>query len=139
MRIDRSPADVFDWVADHRNVPRVMEGVTRWDPLGKQTEGIGARFRVELGALGVGIPATLRISRWERPHEIGWETEKSPVDNHGHWTFTPRDGGTEVQLNLRYVPPAGGIGNFLAARVEGVVRSRIKRALQRMKTTLEAE
>src|SRR5262249_23657341 len=53
IMIRREPNIVFAWVADHRNVPRVLEGVSRWEPLGGRDRGQGARFKVAMRALGV--------------------------------------------------------------------------------------
>ncbi len=129
---------MFDWVADYRNVPRVMEGVSEWRPLGKRAEGVGARYQVELGKLPIPLRARLAIVEWKRPEAIAWTTESSPVSNGGRWSFRPAAAGTRVQLAVSYQPPAGAVGNFLAARVEGIVRTRIAAALDRMKDELEA-
>lgn len=136
--IARTPTEVFDWVADYHNVHRVMDGVSEWRPVGRQAEGIGAHYLVELGRLPVPLRARLVIVEWKRPEAIGWATEASPVSNGGRWTFRPAPAGTRVGLAVSYQPPAGAVGNFLAARVEGIVRNRITAALDRMKEELEA-
>jgi uncharacterized membrane protein len=128
---------VFDWVADYRNVPRVMAGISDWRPLGRQAEGVGARYQVELGELPIPLRARLVIMEWKRPEAIGWTTEASPVTNRGRWTFRPGKGGTEVELAVTYQPPAGGLGNIVAKGIEGIVRGRIVEALDRMKEELE--
>jgi uncharacterized membrane protein len=128
---------VFDWVADYRNVPRVMEGISEWRPIGEQAEGVGARYQVELGKLPIPLRARLVIVEWKRPQAIAWATESSPVDNRGRWTFEPRKRGTEVELAVNYQPPAGGLGNIVAMGIEGMVRNRIGAALDRMKEQLE--
>ena len=115
-----------------------MDGIREWRPVGKQAEGVGARYRVELGQLPVPLRAVLVIVAWRRPHEIGWTTEASPVSNRGRWDFRPLEGGTEVELSVTYQPPAGVVGNFLASGVEGLVKARIGAALDRMKEKLEA-
>jgi uncharacterized membrane protein len=118
-------------------VARVLEGVSEWRPIGTQAEGVGARYQVILGMLPVPIPARLVLVEWERPRAIAWDTESSLVVNRGRWTFRPAASGTLVELALTYDPPAGGLGNFVAARVESTVRNRIVRALDRMKDELE--
>ena len=125
-------------MADYRHVEQVLEGVGEWQPIGR-AEGVGARYAVRLGMLPVPIPARLVMVEWERPHVIAWDTESSPVVNRGRWTFRPAPKGTRVELALTYEPPAGALGNFLAARVESIVSRRIIHALDRMKARLEAE
>src|SRR5207302_2302686 len=138
VRIGRPPTAVFDWVADHRHVQQVMEGVREWRPIGRQATGVGARYRVEVDAVVVPLRAVLEIVEWERPRAIGWTTESSPVSNGGRWTFRRVKGGTEVELKVSYDPPAGAVGNFLASRVEGIVEERVLEALQKMRRKLEA-
>ena len=116
---------------------RVLEGVSEWRPLGR-ADGPGARYEVRLGMLPVPIRARLVLVEWDRPQAIAWDTESSLVVNRGRWTFRPAPSGTRVELAITYEPPAGAVGNFVAARMEQSVRSRIIRALDRMKAILEA-
>jgi uncharacterized membrane protein len=118
-------------------VAGVLDGVDEWRPIGPRAQGVGARYQVILGMLPVPIPARLVIVEWERPRAIAWDTESSLVVNRGRWTFRPAPKGTSVELALTYEPPAGRLGNFVAARVESTVRNRIIRALDRMKGELE--
>ena len=129
---------MFDWVADHRHVRQVMEGVREWRPIGEQASGVGARYQVEVDAVVVPLRAVLGIVEWERPRAIGWATERSPVSNRGRWTFRRKGRGTEVELGVSYEPPAGAVGAFLASRVEGIVEERVLEALQKMRRKLEA-
>jgi uncharacterized membrane protein len=135
--IARERLDVFAWVSDHRNVPSVLEGVDRWEPLGDPSVGVGARFDVSMRALGLPLENVLVIDRWEEPRAIGWRSESGLIAQSGGWRFAPRAGGTEVVLTIGYEPPGGAIGGLLAGSVDGVVRSRLQRALERMRGILE--
>ena len=115
-----------------------MDGVSEWRPIGKKIEGVGARYQVELGRLPIPLQARLVILEWKRPEAISWTTEESPVSNGGRWSFRPAPAGTRVGLAVSYQPPAGALGNFLAARVEGIVHARVVTALDRMKSELES-
>ena len=128
---------MFDWVADYRNVPRVMAGIKEWRPIGKQADGVGARYQVALAELPIPVRTKLVIVEWKRPEAIGWATESGPVTNQGRWTFAAEEEGTEVELAVTYQPPAGGLGNILASGIEGIIRRRIVVALDRMKEELE--
>lgn len=139
VRIERTPERVFEWVSDYRNAGTVLEGVTDWRPLGAQTEGTGARFRVSMGALGVSLENRLVLDTWRKPSAIGWHSESGLVSQTGRWSFEARDGGTEVTLGITYRPPAGPLGGALAGAVEGLVRGRLESALQRMKHTIESQ
>jgi ribosome-associated toxin RatA of RatAB toxin-antitoxin module len=135
--VARDPQAVFDWVADHRNARNVLEGVTRWEPLGQQTRGRGARFDVAMHALGVPLENVLVLDTWDEPRAIGWRSESGLVPQTGRWRFEPRAGGTEVSLTIAYRPPGGWLGGLVAGQVDSAVRGRLQRALERMREALE--
>ena len=114
------PERAFDYFADHRHVAQVLEGVTRWEPAGPRSTGVGARYRVELSALGVPLRSTLRLDRWRRPHEIGWVSESGLIKQEGGFTFTEVPEGVRIELRIRYIPPALAIGAAVARRLDRV-------------------
>lgn len=119
---------------------RVLEGITSWKPIGDRARGEGTRYRIAMGALGLSLSTEMRIDQWESERALGWVSDRSPVWQQGRWTFTPVSADvTQVQLRIRYRPPAGGIGNFVSARLEGIIRTRIVAALEKMKDVLEEE
>jgi len=137
-RIHRSAADVFEFVEDYRNVSQVLEGVTSWKPIGDKARGEGARYRISMGALGLSLSTEMRIDLWKDGEALGWVSDRSPVWQQGRWTFTRVSADvTQVELRIKYRPPAGGIGNFVSARLEGIIRTRIVAALEKMKDVLE--
>jgi uncharacterized membrane protein len=135
--IRRPAEDVFDFVADYRNVPRVLDGVSRWDPVGRRTRGVGARYRVEMRTLGIPLSATLRLDGWRRPERISWVSEGGLIPQSGGWAFKSREGGVDLELHMAYEPPAAALGNFIAGRVEALVRRRLDAALERIRRDLE--
>lgn len=133
-----SPERAFDYFADHRHVAKVLEGVTRWEPVGSRSTGIGARYNVELVTMGFPLRSVLRLNRWRRPREIGWVSESGMIKQEGGFTFTAVPEGVRVQLRIAYVPPASVVGALVARRMEGAVRQRLQRAMDRIRDTLEA-
>ena len=133
-----SPERAFDYFADHRHVAAVLDGVTKWDPIGTKTQGVGARYDVEMEVLGMPLKSVLRLDRWRRPSEIGWVSESGIVKQEGRFTFTPTAGGVRVVLTIAYVPPASFIGAAVAGRLDQVVRRRLQSALENIRATLEA-
>jgi len=136
--IARRPADVFAWVAEPRHVALVLEGVDRWEPLDDRATGVGARFDVSMRALGFPLENVLVLDRWDEPRAIGWRSESGLLAQSGGWRFEPLGDGTEVTLTIGYEPPGGALGGLVAARVDGMVRDRLRRALERMRDRLEA-
>ncbi len=126
------PEAAFDWIADYRNVPLVLEGVSRWQPLTRKTSGVGARFDVEMRTLGLPLTAELELTEWDRPRRIAWSSRGGLIHQDGAWTIEPEDGGAAVELSIEYVPPAAAIGNLLAGPVERLAHNRLQKALDRM-------
>jgi ligand-binding SRPBCC domain-containing protein len=135
--VGRPPADVFAWVADHRNVARALPEVRRWQPLGAQTTGPGARFAVELQVLGLRLTTVLVLDTWDEPYKMGWHSESSPVAQTGRWAFQPVPQGTRASLTITYEPPGGGVGGLIAGRVESLLRHRLEEALERMRDLID--
>jgi hypothetical protein len=132
-----SPEHAFDYFADHRHVAAVVDGVTKWEPIGSKTEGVGARYEVEMVALGFPLKSVLRLDRWRRPHEIGWVSEKGLIKQEGGFTFTKVSLGVHIVLRIAYTPPGAILGAAVAGSVDGVVRGRLQKALERIRGVLE--
>lgn len=138
MNIRASAEDAFAWVADHRNAAGALDGVTRWEPRGAQTEGVGARFDVEMRVFGFPIRTVLGLDLWDPPTSLGWRSESGSIAQRGRWRFKARPGGCEVTLEIAYQPPGGLAGNLIAGRADRAVRHRLVDALARMRDALEA-
>jgi uncharacterized membrane protein len=136
--VHTSPDRAFDYFADYRHVAEVLEGVSMWEPIGSTTTGIGARYTVEMVAMGIPLRSVLRLNRWRRPHEIGWVSESGLIKQEGGFTFTKATNGVRVELRLAYVPPASVVGALVARRLDWIVRRRLQRALEHVRDTLEA-
>jgi uncharacterized membrane protein len=137
------PERAFDYFADYRHVAAVLEGVSRWEPIGtgnkNKTTGLGARYNVEMNALGFPLKSVLRLNRWRRPHEIGWVSESGLIKQEGGFTFRKVPGGVHVELRIAYEPPAWFVGAAIASRLDWTVRRRLKSALERIRDKLEEE
>jgi hypothetical protein len=139
VNVKATPEEAFDWVAEFRHVSEVLEGVTKWEPLGSKTKGVGALYNVEMTALGLPLSNVLRLDRWQRPDEIGWVSESGMVKQEGEFRFTGANKGVRIDLRIAYEPPAAVVGMFVAQWVDGMVRRRLELALRRIKETLETK
>jgi len=138
ITVGASPEKAFDYFADHRHVAKVLEGVSRWDPVGAQTQGVGARYTVEMSALGFPLRSVLRLDKWRRPHEIGWVSESGLIKQRGSFTFSRIPaGGTRIVLRIEYRPPASLLGAAVASRLDGFVRRRLAVAMGRIRDRLQ--
>jgi hypothetical protein len=134
-----SPERAFDHFADTRPVAAVLEGVRRWEPIGAKATGLGARYNVEMTALGFPLKSVLRLNRWRRPHEIGWVSESGLIKQAGIFTFEKVTDGVHIELRIAYEPPASFLGAAIASRLDWTVRRRLKSALERIRDKLEEE
>lgn len=132
-----SPERAFDYFADHRHVAAVLDGVSKWEPISRKSHGVGARYDVEVIALGLPLKSILRLNRWRRPHEIGWVSESGPVKQDGGFTFTRVKGGVHIVLHIAYTPPAGVLGVAVGGPLGWLVRRRLQNALDRIRKVLE--
>ncbi len=138
MTAKTTPERAFDYFADHRHVAQVLEGAGRWEPIGPRSRGVGARYQVEMVALGLPLKNILRLDRWRRPHEIGWVSESGLIKQEGGFTFTEVAGGVSIRLHIAYEPPASVVGAAVARRLDGLVRRRLERALEQIREVLES-
>jgi len=115
INVKTKPERAFDYFADHRHVAQVLEGVSRWEPIGARTKGLGARYKVEMLAFGIPLKNVLRLDRSERPD------------------------GVRIELRIAYEPPAAVLGAAVARRLDGVIRRRLETALERIRKVLESE
>ncbi len=138
VSVKTTPERAFDYFADYRHVAEVLEGVSRWEPMGGKTTGAGARYRVEMTAFGIPLKNVLRLSLWQRPDEIAWVSESGLIKQDGGFTFREVAGGVRIELRIAYEPPASVIGAAVARRMDGLVRDRLQRALEQIQDVLEA-
>ena len=138
VAVKTTPERVFDYFADYHHVAEVLEGVTRWEPLGGRSKGEGARYRVEMNVFGLPLSGVLRIDRWRRPEEIGWVSESGLIRQEGLFRFARVEDRVKVDLRIAYEPPASVIGTAVARRIDPMVRARLQSALERIRDLLEA-
>ena len=131
------PERAFDYFADHRHFAAVLDGVSRWEPIGEKTRGVGARYNVEIVALGLPLRSVLRLNRWQRPYAIGWVSESGLIKQEGGFTFKKVSRGVRIELRIAYEPPASFLGAAIARRMDWMVRQRLQRALERIRDKLE--
>ncbi|HSP08250.1 MAG TPA: SRPBCC family protein [Candidatus Dormibacteraeota bacterium] len=138
VTVKATPQKAFDYFADFQHVAGVLDGVSKWEPIGRKRRGVGARYNVEMVAFGFPLRSVLVLDRWSPPEEIGWKSESGVFPQEGGFTFTEVRTGVLIELRIAYQPPAAFIGGAIARRVDWVVRGRLERALERIRKTLEA-
>ncbi len=126
VTVKSSPERAFDYFADYHHVAQVLDGVSKWQPVGTNSRGVGARYNVELVAFGLPLKSVLRLNRWRRPAEIGWVSESGLIKQDGGFTFEKVKAGVRIELRIAYEPPASFVGAALARPLDRMVRERLK-------------
>jgi uncharacterized membrane protein len=139
VTVKTSPERAFDYFADYHHVAEVLDGVSKWQPVGTNSRGVEARYNVELVAFGLPLKSVLRLNRWRRPAEIGWESESGLIKQDGGFTFEKVKTGVRIELRIAYEPPASFVGAALARPLDRMVRERLKKAMERIRDRLEAQ
>jgi uncharacterized membrane protein len=130
----RKPADeVYRFWRDFENLPKFMshledvdtttDGRSRWTAKGP----LGMRLRWEAELIG-DEPGRL----------IAWKSlDGADVDTAGSVHFTPRGGGTEVRVELKYDPPAGQLGTAIARLFGEDPQRQVEADLARFRDVME--
>src|SRR5207247_10810573 len=127
--VKTTPERAFDYFADHRHVAQVLEGVSRWEPIGARTKGLGARYKVEMLAFGIPLKNVLRLDRWRPGREIGWISDSGLIKQEGGFTFSERPEGVRIEMRIAYEPPAAVLGAAVAGAQDGAIGCRVEIAL----------
>lgn len=133
--INRPAAELYRYWRSLENLPRFMrhlESIRRTD---------GRSHWIACGPLGYRAEWDALIIQ-ERPYElIAWRSlPGSRVDSAGsvHFRALPGGGGTEVKVELKYLPPAGRVGDWIARLFGENLERQIREDLDRFKTILES-
>jgi uncharacterized membrane protein len=146
MRISESivvsapPKLIWDYIADPANALHYMSGVTRWEVVGEQRTGCGARYRmlIQVGSAEVG--GLIEIVEFTEERDMAWSSVTG-VDQRGRWRLR-RIGGnrTRVELRFQYGVAGAGITGYLSELVaKPSLSAHMRRTLQQLKRQVEHE
>jgi uncharacterized membrane protein len=135
ITIDRTPAELYGFWRTLENLPRFMRYLESVRSIGDNRSHWVAR-----GPGGVDVEWDAEITD-DRPNElIGWRSlPDSDVENEGRVRFQAAPGGrgTIVRVEMRYVPPGGGIGAMIAKLFGRAPEQEIQIDLYRFKQIME--
>jgi uncharacterized membrane protein len=138
--ISAAPEAIFEYIADPENYLRFLSGVTRWEVVGDQAAGIGARYRILLRVGAAEVGGLIEMVEWREPYDIAWHSITG-VDQRGRWRIRAKDGDrSRVEFRFAYGVigggPAGLLTEFAAAPS---MRRHMRRTLQQLKRQVEHE
>lgn len=133
--IDRPAADVFDYLADMRNLPTYNHAASDGEKTSTGPIGPGTRFRVRMRMMGARIPLTITLLRFDRPSELTYRNTLLGLDSTGQLSFQAIDDATRLTVKGRIEPPTPLA--FLAPIFHRFATNEWARGLPRLKQQLE--
>ena len=131
---------VWAVVSDPARALSYMSGVTRWEVVGDEPTGLGARYRMLMRVGSAEVGGLIEIVELDQPRELAWNSITG-VDQRGRWRLRPAPGGrTRVEIRLAYGVAGSGIGGWVAERVAGPrVESHLKSTVRQLARLVEHE
>jgi uncharacterized membrane protein len=131
---------VFELAADPERALSYMSGITRWEVVGDQPQGLGARYRMLLRVGSAEIGGLIEIVEWNPPRDFAW-TSVTGVDQRGRMRLRARgDDRTHVEFRLAYGVAGSGLGGWLAEQVAArPVGAHMRRSVRGLKRLVEYE
>jgi ribosome-associated toxin RatA of RatAB toxin-antitoxin module len=121
LLIEAAPDEVFALIDSPDRYPEFFVGMTRWESVSERTSGLGARYRVLMKVGSIEAGGTVKVAEWSEPETIAWCWERG-IHQEGRWELEPRDGGTEVTLEVSFDLSGGPVGRvveLIAGRIVG--------------------
>ena len=100
--IEATPAEVFDFVADERNL--YDPHIRRAEKVSKGPIGEGTRFRTESRSAGRSVVMIVEITTYEPPRQLPSTTHLSSMDIHSSLAFEPVGGATRMRWSSQLEP-----------------------------------
>jgi uncharacterized protein YndB with AHSA1/START domain len=139
LEINRSPADVFKFVTDFRNMPKWYEAVERVTVTTSGPSGIGTRFHMIRSLPGGPAHNDVEVISYRVDEEVALASINGPTPFQYRYRFEPTTNGTTLTLNGEItgeglpgpVARVGGLGSQL-------FKHGMKKNLQALKAILDS-
>ncbi|MEU6206938.1 SRPBCC family protein [Micromonospora musae] len=135
VTVNRTPAEAYRYWRDMENLPRFMSHVEAIRAIDLRRSHWTVR-----GPAGRHVEWDAEIVDDQPNRSIAWRSlPGTPVPNAGRVRFVPAPGerGTEVRVQLGYVPPAGTVGRAVAKVFGEEPEQQVRDDLRRFKQMLE--
>ncbi len=131
---------IWEYIADPTRYLEFMSGVTRWEVVGEQRSGLGARYRMLLRVGSAEVGGLIEVIEFSPPGDLAW-TSVIGIDQRGRWRLRERPGGrTHVELRLSYGVAGAGLAGWLSERVAApTVGGHLRRSVHQLKRQVELE
>lgn len=135
--IERTVAEVFDFVADERNEPRFNPQMTSVEKLTGGEIGLGTQFRAEVLSGGRPLSMIIEFTDFDRPRRLGSRTTMSGMVILGELTFVEDGDATRMRWAWN-MQPTGAL-RLLKPLIVLMGRRQEREIWTSLKQCLEAE
>ncbi|HEY0007656.1 MAG TPA: SRPBCC family protein [Tepidisphaeraceae bacterium] len=133
VHIERSASQLYTFWRNFENLPQIMDHLKEVKVLDEKKSRWVAK-----APLGFSVEWDAQIINDEPNHTIAWQSiGNATVDNSGSVRFIERDGGTDVNVVIDYIPPAGRVGAMVAKLFGEEPNTQVADDLQRFKKIME--
>ena len=138
--ISAPPEMIWDYIVDPANALHYMSGITRWEVLGEQPTGLGARYRMLIKVGSAEVGGMIEVVEFNQARDLAWSSVTG-VDQRGRWRLRElAPGRTRVEFRFQYGVAGAGITGYLAELVSAPsLGSHMRRTLQQLKRQVEHE
>jgi uncharacterized membrane protein len=138
VHIDRPATEVFDFLLDLNNHPRVAAGIKTVRGIEDGPLALGRRYNQTSALLGQTVDVTVEVISCERGRELGLKAVSGLVPITRTFRLdAPSQSTTDLTLSVAADPGKGM--RVMMPLVERTAREQIATTLQRLKAVLEAE
>lgn len=135
VTINRSAAELYSFWREVENLPKVMSHLRRVEALDRQRS-----HWVADGALGRTVEWDAEITGDRENEMIAWQSlPGSTIDTAGsvHFKELSHNRGTQVTVSLKYDPPGGKVGAWIAALTGDGLKQKLTEDLRNFKRQME--
>lgn len=136
--VDRPREEVYSFWRRLENMPRFMKHLSSVE----EHDSKRSHWRANIPGEILKLSWNAEIVTEDLNNYIGWKSvEGSMVDNAGSVTFHDEINGTgtELTVNISYVPPAGSLGHGVAKLLSGVFENMVRHDITNFKHYIEGE
>jgi uncharacterized membrane protein len=139
--VSAPPDAVWEVITDPARYLHFMAGITRWEVVGDEPSGLGARYRMLMRVGSAEIGGLIEVVEWAPERDMAW-TSVTGIDQRGRWRLRATDAPnrTRVELRLSYGVAGSGLMGWAAERVAApTVGRHLRRSLHQLKRQVEHE
>jgi uncharacterized membrane protein len=133
IRVNAPVDQVFQTLSVYENYPQFMRNVRS-----VQLQPDGRTHWCVAGPAGILLEWESVTTEFEMNRLLAWRTATTaPIQHAGVMRFEPVNGGTRLDIQMSYSPPAGVLGHAVAAIFRADPKSELDQELLRLKSYLE--